>query len=333
MSKFQTRRHFMSNVSSAVAAGMLGSRGVHAAEERLETTTVRVPRTPTICFAPIYLVDAFLRAEGFTNVQYVPATDGISQTLASGRADLGADFAGGIVAALDEGLPVTALGGIHAGCYELFAHEPIQKISDLKGRRVGLQRLNNSAHLYLAVMVAYVGLDPRQDVDWVTTPGGDAMELFASKEADAFLGFPPEPQELRSRGINRIILNTVLDQPWSHYFCCMMYGNRAWIRDHPIATKRFLCALYKAAEFCSVEVERAAQGIVDGAFAEHYDHSLQTLREIPYDLWHEYDPEDTMRFYALWLHEAGMLSSTPNKILAEGTNWQFVNELKRELKT
>ena len=39
-----------------------------------------------------------------------------------------------------------------------------------------------------------------------------------------------------------------------------------------------------------------------------------------------------MRFYALRLHEAGMIKSSPNEILAEGTDWRFLNELKRELK-
>jgi NitT/TauT family transport system substrate-binding protein len=56
------------------------------------------------------------------------------------------------------------------------------------------------------------------------------------------------------------------------------------------------------------------------------------LKEIPYVRWREYDPEDTIRFYALRLREAGMIKSNPNKIIAEAANWRFVNELKRELK-
>ena len=39
-----------------------------------------------------------------------------------------------------------------------------------------------------------------------------------------------------------------------------------------------------------------------------------------------------MRFYALRLHEVGMIKSSPNTIIAEGTDWRFLNELKRELK-
>ena len=58
----------------------------------------------------------------------------------------------------------------------------------------------------------------------------------------------------------------------------------------------------------------------------------QVLREIPDDRWRTYDPEDTVRFYALRLREAGMIRSTPQKIIAQGTDWRFLNELKKELK-
>ena len=170
------------------------------------------------------------------------------QMIARGEVDFGVSFAGTVVYHLDAGLPITALGGLHAGCYELFAREPIRSISDLKGRRVGIQTLSNSGHLYLSIMAKHVGLDPKEDIEWVVPPSGNAMELFVAGETDAFLGFPPEPQELRARGFNRVILSTLTDRPWSQYFCCMIYGNRAWVRDHPVATKRFLRAMFKAAD-------------------------------------------------------------------------------------
>jgi hypothetical protein len=77
---------------------------------------------------------------------------------------------------------------------------------------------------------------------------------------------------------------------------------------------------------------RAAQRLVDGGFTSRYDYALQTLTEVPYDKWREYDPEDTIRFYALRLHEVGMVKSSPQKIIADGSDWRFLNELKRELK-
>ena len=42
--------------------------------------------------------------------------------------------------------------------------------------------------------------------------------------------------------------------------------------------------------------------------------------------------DDTVRFYALRLHEAGMMKNSPQKISTQDTDWRFLNELKKELK-
>jgi NitT/TauT family transport system substrate-binding protein len=83
---------------------------------------------------------------------------------------------------------------------------------------------------------------------------------------------------------------------------------------------------------CALQPEHAAHFLVDKGFTPRYDYALQTLKEIPYGKWAEYSPEDTVRFYALRLHEVGMIKSIPQKIIAEGTDWRFLNELKKELK-
>lgn len=334
MTIVQDRRRFLAGASLSAAAGALWAPGARAADAPLETTTVRLQKTTTICFAPLYVLDAFLRAEGFTDIQYVTAVGGFSAAERVGRGDMdiGIAFAGTVVHHLDNGFPITALGGLHVGCYELFAREPIRGIRDLKGKRVGIQTLASSAHLYLSIMAADIGLHPTEDIDWVTSPDGDAMERFVAGETDAFLGFPPEPQELRARGIGRVILDTAVDRPWSQYFCCMIYGNRSWTHDHPVATKRFLRAIYKAADFCTAEPSSAARQLVDGGFATRYDYALQTVQEINYDQWHEYDSEDTLRFHALRLHEVGMIHNGPNALIADGSDWRPVNELKRELR-
>jgi NitT/TauT family transport system substrate-binding protein len=184
----------------------------------------------------------------------------------------------------------------------------------------------------MAIMAAQVGLDPREDLDWIVPPQGKAMELFAEGKVDAFLGFPPEPQELRARKIGRMILSTTTDKPGSQYFCCVVFGNREFIGNHPVATKRYLRALLKATDLCATAPELAAQGLVDAGFTPRYDYALQTLTETPYDRWREFDPADAMRFFALRLHEVDMIRSSPNALLAEGTDWRFLNELKRELK-
>ena len=334
----QTRRRFISSVALASAAGLLHVPRVAAAEGAFETPTVRMVRYPgAICVAPQNLSEELLRAEGFTDVHYVDAwpTGEYAAQVAKGEADFALDFAAKAVQAIDNGGAVTALGGVHVGCYELFAKDEIHSIAELKGRTVGLSILGANPHAFLIAMAAHVGLDPRQDIRWVTStdPSIKPLELFAEGKIDAFLGGPPEPQELRARHIGHVIFNSTVDRPWSQHFCCMLAGNGDYVRKYPNATKRVLRAILKGADLCASEPARVAQRLVDRGFTDRYDYALATLQEVQYDKWREYDPEDTIRYYALRLHEAGMIKSLPNKIIAENTDWRFLNELKRELKT
>ena len=330
----QNRRRFLSTLAAAGAAGLVGPPSSKAQDGRLETTTVRIAKIAGICVAPSYVADELLRAEGFTDIRYVETVAGTPSALATARGeiDFTMNFSPPLIVAIDAGEPITIVGGVHVGCFELFAREGVRSIPDLRGKTVGVQGVGSSQYMFLSGMASYVGLQAAKDIRWVTSSSPKPMELFAEGKIDAFLGFPPEPQELRARNIGRVIVNSILDRPWSQYFCCVLAARRNYIRDHPVATKRVMRAIIKAANLCASEPTRVAQQIVDGGFTPRYDYALQTLKEIPYARWRDYDTEDTVRFYALRLREAGMIKSSPSKVLADGTDWRQWNELKRELK-
>ena len=323
------RRCFISALAAAGAAGVIATPRVRAAEAPLETTTVRLGYIPAACDAPVHAAADLLRAEVFTDVRFVTAAPGPAriQALGRGEFDFTMSFAVTQISALDADVPITIVAGLHAGCFELLAGVGVRGITDLKGKRVGLA---SSPPALLIMMAASVGLD-RKDIDWVTDPALRPMDLFADGKIDAFLGFPPEPQELRARHAGRVIVNTALDRPWSHYFCCMLVGNREFVHKNPVATKRVVRAILKATDLCDSEPERVARAVVDRGFADRYDPLLQTLKDNPYK-WRDYDAEDTVRFYALRLQEVGLIKSSPQKIIAYGTDWRFLDQLKRELK-
>jgi NitT/TauT family transport system substrate-binding protein len=333
MPMMQTRRRFLTTVSMTGAAGFLCSPPLLAAEETLETTTVRLVYDHSICIAPILVAEELLRAEGFTDIRYVdmPWTgwQQLLPVLPSATADFRLITPWNAAIRIDKGEAITVLGGTHIGCFELFAREGIRNVADLKGKSVGLRY---AAPTLLSLMAAYVGLDPKEDFRWVTLRDLKPVELFAEGNIDAFLGFPPEPQELRARHAGQVIVNTGTDRPWSQYFCCMLIGSHDYVRKYPVATKRVLRATLKATDFCGTEPALAAQRLVDGGFTARFDYALETLSANPYNKWREYDAEDTVRFYALGLREAGFIKASPQRIIADGTDWRFLNELKRELK-
>ena len=332
MALIQTRRGFLGGIAAAGAAGLIHAPRAEAAEGPLETSAVRILKTPAICIAPLYAAEELLRAEGFTDIRFIelPTAREISAALGEGKVDFTAGFAAYHVLAIDaRSTNYTLLAGLHGGCFELFAHDGIRGITDLKGKSVGLEL---AMPALLMLMAAQVGLDPKRDIRWVTDPKLKPLDLFAEGKIDAFLGFPPEVQILRAQHAGHVIIDTAVDRPWSQYFCCMLAGSREYLQKYPVATKRVVRAILKATDLCAAEPARVARRLVDGGFTPRYDYALQTLSGLPYDRWRDYDAEDTVRFYALRLYDAGLIKSDPNKIIADHTDWRFLNELKRELK-
>jgi NitT/TauT family transport system substrate-binding protein len=330
----QDRRAFLAGLSAAGAAGLLDLRPVHAESDALETTRVRLDKFDGICVAPQYIAKELLHAEGFTDVEYrlAPKTVSFSELITERGHHFALSFLPEILPAMESGVPIRLLAGVHTGCFELFAANDIRSVTELKGKTVGVPAIGVSEHMFISVIAAYVGLDPATDINWVVDPTLEAKEAFISGKIDAFLGFPPQPQELRERGVGHVLVNSAVDKPWSDYFCCLLVGQADFVKDYPNATKRVVRSMLKAADLCSSEPEWAARQLVDEGFTARYDYAVQVMRELEYGVWRDFDPEDTTRFYALRLHELGMIKSTPDEIISEFADWRFLNELKRELK-
>ena len=328
------RRAFLSGVSAMGAGSWVGLRSRGAgAEPPPETTRLRLLKTASVCWAPQYLADDLLRAEGFTDVTYVDFPGGpVSEFLAAAKADISLNFVGPNLIRLDQGDPVVFLAGVHVGCFEVIATERVKRITDIKGKTAGVATINGAEHVFFASIAAQVGLNPQKDITWVVNPPEDSVRLLTEGKIDAFLGFPPTAQELRAKKIGHVLVNSAVDRPWSQYFCCLATSSREFVRKHPVATKRALRAILKAADLCAQEPERAARALVDRKYTSRYDLALQVLKDLPYNRWRDYNPEDTIRFYALRLHEAGMVRSSPQKLIAQAADWRFFNELRKELK-
>jgi NitT/TauT family transport system substrate-binding protein len=333
MNVIQSRRRFIGGLSAAGAAAVLGPNAL-AANEKLETDSVVFGNAPGACTAPQYVAEELLRADGMTNFRSLLTDPGIAATakLASSETDFTMDFQTAFIMPLDSGAPIKILSGVHVGCYELRAHENIRSINDLKGKTVGIGvNYGSDPHVFVSVMATYVGLDPSKDINWYTSKV-KPLQLFIDGKIDAYVSFPPDAQRLRAEGIGHVVVNSLVDRPWSQYFCCMLAARAEYTEKYPVATKRVLRAIIRAAEICVSDPELAARILVDRGYVDEYEYALQAVKEMRYREWREYDPEDTLRFFALRLREAGMIKSAPQEIIAHGTDWRFLNELKRELK-
>ena len=333
-----TRRQIAGGLAVAGLGGWLGLRpGEAHAEGPPETNRIRLIRDrefPVLCYAPQYLADEFLRMEGFTDIQYVSkGVEGSeAQTLVRDEADISAALGVDWVFPIAKGDPVVVLSGLHAGCVEVFAKPEIGSIRDLRGKRLAVHGLGSPERFLLASVAAYIGIDPNREIEWVLANPLEWTRMLQVGEVDAIAGFPPMNYMLHEQKIGHVILNTITDEPWRYYFCCLLAARREYFESYPIATKRAIRALLKANEMCTQQPEVAAGWLVKHGQAPSYEVALQTLQDIPYVAWRNYDPADSMRFYTLRLREAGLIEETPEAIIERGTDWRICNELRKELR-
>jgi NitT/TauT family transport system substrate-binding protein len=332
-----TRRAFVRGAALAAGAGLLGFRPYAvAAEPPPETTTLRLFENPILCLAPQYVAEGLLRSEGFTDVRYInyprETQTWVPDVLVSGEVDLSLSFGPTNVLRIDAGAPIVMLAGSHNGCVELFGGRGVKSTRDLKGKTVAVTELRSDQHIFTSMFVAHVGLDPHRDINWIVRPFDVSVDLLASGKIDAVMTGAPFSDDMRSKKIGHVLVNTTTDKPWSQHVCCMVTATKDFVRRYPVATKRALRAIMKALDLCAREPAKGAQALGDRRLAPRYDDALRTVNEMQYGRWRAFDPEASVRFYSLWLRDVGMIKSTPQKIIADGTDWRFINELKKELK-
>ncbi|MEX2247268.1 MAG: ABC transporter substrate-binding protein [Dehalococcoidia bacterium] len=305
-----------------------------------ETTTIRLGRNVVAPrMAPFYLAEQFLMEEGFTNVQYIDVapgsggTGGSFQQIASGEMDITLHFAQSVTVAADAGDPILLLAGVHNSMLVLFGNERVQSLRDLKGKRfAGSRDANDPRYAFIAALLAYIGIDVEHDVEFVDVDISGLLSGAQTGDIDAWAVTRPLSTAFRNANIGHVLLDGAVDPPWSQYFGAMATANRDFVEQHPAATKRALRAILKATDVCAEEPERAARYLVDKGFTTYtYDQVLDIITGVSFAAWREFDPEDTMRFYALRLREAGLVKSTPDELIARATDWRYLDEIKREL--
>ena len=230
-----------------------------------ETTTIRLQKyiNSGPRFAPLYLAEQFLTAEGFTHVQYIDhaGADATLQQIASGEIDIGMPFPDDVTVAADRGDPLVVLAGVHNSAFVLFGNDQVQTLRDLRGKRIATYG-DSGIYTFFATLLAYVGIDVGE-VEFVEVGLLDAIGKALEGAFDVWMAIPPLSTVYRANKIGHVIVDGHVDPPWSQYFGAVATGNRDFVEKHPAATKRALRAIMKATDACAKDPEGAARYLVD----------------------------------------------------------------------
>ena len=324
-----------------VAAACSPSAGATLAFGPPETKKIRIDPHEG-CEVWAWVVEDLLREEGFEDIQITQKF-----TVLGGEADLGATFASDLAARVDAGLPLVAVGGSHTGCIQMWAQPGINGIRDLRGKRLDVHStsaVKDPAFGMWVSLLADVGMAP-QDVRFTEViepasegvhqhgPTNQIIENFIGGRSDAVLAFVEQGPALRANATNpgHLIFDMAIDRPWSQYYCCLLVANRDYATANPWATKRATRAILRGIDIASRDRKAAVDIAVRKGFTPDAKLMLAAVQPLTYP-WREYDPVESLRYFALKLADAKLLKKTPTQVIAEGTDLAFFRQMQRELK-
>lgn len=298
-----------------------------------ETTTIRL--TLFACDMPIMAADRNLRDEGFTDVQFSDSPP--VAALTGGKADLGAVFAPTLATAVEAGMPLVGLGGLHPGCVQVWAAPGVATLKDLSGRTVVIRSKapDDFSYPFLAMGLKNAGIDPGS-VNFVVQPDANLTKLFLDGKSDALFLASVGSFAFQTNPANKghVVLDQAMEAPWSQQSCCVLTTTRDWAKANPVAAKRALRAIYRAADTIPPDRADAAKVATDkGLFGGAQNVALVrgASNMVPYD-WRRYDAAASVRFHAKLLNEVGLLKMTPDESVTKATDVRIWRQLQSELK-
>lgn len=336
-----TRREVLrrsAGIAAAVAGGrLLAPYLAHSAFARQvtplpppETTTIRLGTLP--CDHPIMASEAFLQQEGFIQTEILAG-----QQLASGRVDVDVSFSVFTIAQLlESGQRPVVFAGLHPGCVEIWAQPGIRSLQDLRNRTLVVQSrtLGNSAYAYTAIALKHAGVDPAQ-VNWVVQPDANPVNLFLEGRNDAVYAATVTTAALHANPANRgqVIHSQLMERPWSTLPCCLLIAKQEWYRANPVAAKRAVRAILRAADGQTSNRFDAVKRVTDrGLFGgpANFNNVLYAASMVPAN-WRDLDPERSIRFYGQLLADVGLLKVSVDDMVRT-VDLRILQELRAELR-
>jgi NitT/TauT family transport system substrate-binding protein len=295
-----------------------------------ETTTIRLGTLP--CDHPVMAAEPFLQQEGFTRTEILAGAQ-----LASGRVDI--DIADPILTLprlLEDGERIVVFAGLHPGCAEIWAQPGINSLQDLRGRTLVVQSktLASTAYSYPARVLKHAGVELNQ-VNWVVQPDANPVALFLEGKNDAVFAAQVVTAALHANPANRghVIHSQLTDRPWGSLACCLIVAKQEWYRANPVAAKRAVRAILRAADAQTSNRTEAVKRVTDrGLFGgpANFNNVLFAASMVPAN-WRDLDMERSIRFYGQLLADIGLLKGSVEDMVRT-IDSRILEELRVELR-
>ncbi|MDR2862986.1 MAG: ABC transporter substrate-binding protein [Puniceicoccales bacterium] len=245
--------------------GIIAQPSESAAAELKKLT---IAHTGSSCDAPLFVAKdkGFFAAEGLDVELVLGDWSFIKEGLAFGRIAATQGLVMNYIKPIEQGLDAKFTGGIHRGCLQILApkNSPIQKASDLIGKRIGVPALGSSPWVFASRVIGDNGGDIKRDVEWKPFPQAELKIALQKGEVDAIAIADPIAEILLSEGGVKSIVNQSTDAPYKDEYCCVVVIGGKLIRQDPKTAAGITRAILKAALWIKTNPQAAAEVAVGG---------------------------------------------------------------------
>jgi NitT/TauT family transport system substrate-binding protein len=251
---------------AAMVGAALPAPATAAGQKEPESNKVTMGITlATSTFLPIFLAEqnGYFTQEGLTvTVTGFRGGSDLTRAMVANSIDVGVASPAGVIGALQAGQDVKVFyGGFNQVPFDWYALPSIKKVTDLRGKTIGITRFGSSTDVLTRMVLAKAGLNPAKDVRIVQ--GGGSSERLAAMEAGQIAAGPfAEPHNFMAadRGFTRIARQSdfMPDYPVQSFF-----AKGPYIKDHPETLRRVLRAFVRGIRFAKANRDASIKILVD----------------------------------------------------------------------
>lgn len=254
---------------------------------------IKIMYSASLCGIPIHIAKQlqFYEAEGLVegvDYEYVTSSTPGVEMLSTGQADVTFGLVAAMLAPLDNGLEAKTVLGIHTGCIQIVAGKEtnITDVSQLKGKKIGVEQLASSSHIVTQRALASVGIGSTPDkmeVEFLVFSKDNLPMALKNGAVDAIAIGDPQATILINEGSGVSIFNSATSDLLKDEYCCSLWVRNEALEKYPEQVAKVVRAIQKASAWVDQNVELAAEIQLDNEWiVGDLDIDIQTIRTFKY---------------------------------------------------
>lgn len=217
---------------------------------------------------------------------------------------------------------------INMPAYQWYALPKFNAFKDLKGGRIGISSFSSLAHRISEWAVAYNGMDPKKDVQYVAV-GGPMERTAALKvgQVDAIPASPPGSMILEEMGFKMLF---DLKDAFPEFEYEVYYGRKATLQDRDLIN-RVIAAQTKAIKWAKANPEETTQIVMNrsGVAKDLYKYYRKTIESaLPFYPEDGHFAEKSIGVFVQFFRDQGSIKDDPK--LSAFIDYSFIEEAMKK---